>query len=896
MKKVLFMKSLLCFLLLLLGASGFSQNASISGRLVTSNGTPLSFVNIRLEPNNISVQSNTNGAFTFSNLTAGDYTVVHGDHSGEQIVVSLAANEQKDLGDLVTQESVSTLLTENIFSELDVVDNNDESGAVSGMLTASQDVFLNKAGYQFGSDVFFRVRGYDTQYTDFMINGVRLENPENGWQPFSIVGGLNDVLRYNDIRTVGLNALENGQGEIGGAIDYTLRPSRQGRGGRLTYSNLNRAYRNRIMAHYASGDQNGLSYVVSGSRRWAKEGNVEGTFYDSWAGYAALEGKVSDKYSVAASFLTSPRRRGTNSIHRQEAYDLTGTNYYNADWGWQDGEKRNSRIRRNSNPVIMFSNYLNVGENTKLQLTGAYIFGYNAQTRIDRQNAANPDPDYYRRFTDGNFLYNPQLDWDLMYRVNQNDSDDNDAYLGTRANYIQQNNKRDDQEYQIVLRGDSKLKNEINLTYGGNFKKYNGRYYAVIEDLLGADYWLNIDSFNDNISNFAGELDTRKYVNDVYGYDYDLNNRSFDGYVQADYSLDQWDFFLGGSLGNTTYWRHGNVASGAFETNSKGDGEHKNFFIYSAKGGATYKLDGRNYFSANGMYYTKPPLMQVAFTRARTADGFYPFLKKQTVYGGEVNYNHKSPKVKVRATGYMTRFNDQASAGLTFLDAGAQEGFGTNFVTGIDKLHYGGEFGGEYKINPDWTLSGAAAIGKYTYMSRPITSLVGDTQEQPIFNPESSYLLDFYESNTPQTALNMGLTYQAPFRMIVNVDANYYDHAYVGPSAIFRTQTIASQLVQQPGLNENENIKYWTKQQALPSAFRLNFSLYKNFRINYDKSIGVNFSMNNLLNDEDYSTLAFEDLRTGFNQQDKIDPTLFPARYRYALGRTYFLNVNYKFR
>lgn len=931
------MKQILASLFVFFIYGAIGQNSTIQGTVLSGSSDPLSDVVVTLEPGGQSAFTNFKGRYQFSGLAAGTYTLKVEKQQRAEITVTVGDNETVVADPLILKanELQDDL---NTFSDLSVLEAGDESGAASSLLSASRDVYLNKAGFQFGSDVFFRVRGYDSRYSSFMVNGVRYENPETGWQPFNLVGGLNDVLRYTDIETVGSEALTNGFGEAGGTRNYNLRPSNYGKGGRVTYSHLNRSYNNRVMATFASGEQpSGLSYVVSGSKRWAQEGYIDGTYYDAYAGYAAVEGKISDNYSLMVSAMMSPRRRGTQSIHRQEAYDVMGDNFYNADWGWQNGEKRNARLRKNFNPILTISNYIDVSPKTKLQLTGSFMTGSNIGTRIERSRGANPDPDYYRNLpsfldlpsgVDGTsqFELSPQIDWTGFYRANTTlTEDDFSPYAGLRANYILEENVRDDRDIQAVAQFNSKINENITLDYGANFRDYTGNFYKRVADLMGADYWLDRDDFNFDpndpnsaaliFNNNVDNTELRRYTGDRFGFDYDLNRRTYDSYVQARFAYDKIDLFVGGNLGYNEFWREGNFNNQKFEDVSKGKGEVEDFLTYGAKAGGTYKIDGRNYVSASGMFYTKPPVLTTMWITPNSRNMLNPRNEMEQVYTGEASFYHKSPKLKLRATGYAGRFDNQAESLLAFAVTGQDNpqaddnnlNFGNFYTNGIDKLHYGGEMGFDYTISPDFSVSGAANVGKYTIMSRPVLTGFSDALSEPIFNENSSFLLDFYEDNTPQTATNLGLNYRGPKRIFANIDANYYTNSYAGASTLRRTLPIAQQLEHVRDIypdnpefqnyTTEESIKFLTKQERLPDAFRLNLSLYKDFRISYERSIGVNLMVNNVLDDQDYANLAFEDFRVQDTDRDgRLNPNDFPTRYRYATGRTFFLNVAYKFR
>lgn len=892
--------------------------SSITGKVVDSNKEPVKSYFVKLIPTNQKVLTNSEGLFNFSQLPAGEYKVVFVE-SQQELDVTIGKGKHYRLKpyqvNIVEKQVKKPVLPSkesegsSILTDLNVLEASDESTSVSSLLTASRDVFLNKAGFQFGSDVFFRVRGYDSKYSDFMLNGVRFENPETGWQPFNLVGGLNDALRYRDEETVGLNYYEKGIGEIGGARNYNLRPSEYGKGGRFTYSNLNKTYNNRVMGTYSSGEKDNFSYVVSGSKRWAQNPYIEGNYYDSYAGFGAIETKVNDNYSVALSAILSPRRRGTHSIHRQEVYDLAGSNYYSADWGTQDNQKRNSRLRKNFNPIFMLSNYLTISDKTKAQLTASYLTGYYKYSRLERINGTfNPDPDYYQNlpsFAGDNapFFTQQQIDWNTLYNWNTSNINDGDNFAGNRSMFILEDNNRDDNDFQLALQLQSDISNQVSLTYGGNFRNYKGNFYKTVNDLLGGAYWLDVDSYTTDpntgeaLQNNLDRADIRVEKDEKFGYDYNLNKSSYDAFAQGNIELNKFNIFGAASFGQESIWRTGNIKTGQAPDNSMGKGEKKDFMTYSGKAGVTYKFDNRNYFSLNGMAYNKPPTLNTMYTSVRVRDNIHPRVKEEQIYSGEFSYNHKSPSLKLRFTGYGTRINNQAESLLAFTDAGNGEGgqFGNIFVHDIDKLHVGTELGFDTKISPTFSISGASAIGKYTYMSRPVVSQYADANNQPAFPERSAFLLNFYEDNTPQTAFNLGVTYRAKKGFFANADFNYYANSYVSPSALRRTIPVARNLTIPQGMNEEQAIAHWTKQEKLPEEARLNLSLYKEIFISYEKRIRINLSVNNVLNSTSYSNLAFEDYRLQENSSGKLDPSLFPTRYRYATGRTYFLNVAYKF-
>ncbi|HPL93641.1 MAG TPA: hypothetical protein PLK02_00880, partial [Paludibacteraceae bacterium] len=107
----------------------------------------------------------------------------------------------------------------------------------------------------------------------------------------------------------------------------------------------------RAQAFHARDLGNDLYLAVSGVARWADEGIIEGSFYNSAGLFTALEKKFADKHSFSLTLFAAPTQRGQQAASLQEVYDLAGSIYYNSYWGYQDGQKRNSRVVKTIDPT-----------------------------------------------------------------------------------------------------------------------------------------------------------------------------------------------------------------------------------------------------------------------------------------------------------------------------------------------------------------------------------------------------------------------------------------------------------------------------------------------------------------------------------------------------------------
>jgi len=278
---------------------------------------------------------------------------------------------------------------------IDDIEGEEESHDISSLLQGSRDIYVNTAGFNFGS-ARYRIRGYDSENTTVMINSIPVNDPETGRAFYSVWGGLNDVTRQTEPLN-GLGPHRQAFGGVGGATNIVTRASEFGPNTRTTYSNANRSYNHRMMFTHSTGMQdNGWAFTISGSRRSAEEGYAPGTFYDAWGYFLSTEREINDQHSLGLIAFGAPSRTGRPGVAVQEAYDLTGTNYYNPNWGYQDGEKRNARVNHYHNPWVFLSHYYTPSEDTEIATTAAYSFGRGGSTALNWYDShrSYDHPDY----------------------------------------------------------------------------------------------------------------------------------------------------------------------------------------------------------------------------------------------------------------------------------------------------------------------------------------------------------------------------------------------------------------------------------------------------------------------------------------------------------------------
>jgi hypothetical protein len=895
-----------------------AQNGVVTGKITESGtGKAVSNAKVTITPLNVSAVTDPEGFFEIKNVPYGKYTVSisgAGYDSQDQTfelnsaTFNLSTIEvKKKTGDTEALPEVSTIV-------LDQEDENKDQN-ISGLLHSSEDIFTSTAGYIFGS-MSFRPRGYDADNRSVLINGTDVSDPENGRVTFNDWGGLNDAMRNKQIYNYN-EPTPYTYSNIGGLTNIDTRASNYRKQIKVSYSLTNRTYRDRIMATYSTGlMKNGWAVTLSGSRRWSNEGYVQGTFYDAWGYFGSVEKRFGTKHSLGLTIFGAPTKRGTQSATVQEAYDLSGTNYYNPNWGYQNGQVRNARVRSNNEPEFILNHIWKIDEKTKLTTSANYSFGTNGWSSLNWYNAPDPRPDYYRylpsyrpNYVDPldpaiqnqmtqnwqNDVNVRQINWDKMIEINKLGNGE-----GIQANYIVERNVTQTSQFAFNTVLNKEMSSNVTVNGGLNFKLYNGHHYKILEDLLGGNYWVNIDQYNK--TDFPGDtaswqLDLNNpnkiiYKGDKFGYDYLAHMNDINLWGQAAFTYNKVDFFVAASISGTQFWRTGNYRNGRYPENSYGDSKKFSFFNYAVKGGVTYKITGRHYLEATGFTETKAPYFTNTFVSPKTRNTVVPNVNSETAFGGDASYIMRYPWLNIRLTYYYTRFLDGATVTSYYQDQIVKStGFGTdagvfvnNIMTGIDRTHQGVEFGAEVKATKTLSFFAVAALGKYIYTSRPTTTISYDNGSLPDTS-FTTYIKNFNIPSTPQTAYSVGLKYNYKF-WFLDINANYYDNNWLSFSAERRTEAAVAGLG--PG---DPLIAEITQEQKLKSGFTLDASLGKSIRIKYKYFININLSVTNILNNTGIQNWGYEQNRFDFINKNT---DLFPPKYLYYYGRTFFLNISFR--
>lgn len=818
--------------------------------------------------------------------------------------------------------------------------DNDASASdnISGLLSSSRDIFQRTAAFEFSSS-FFRVRGLDSDNGSVLINGIEMNKLYNGRPQWSNWGGLNDVVRNQEL-TSGLTPSAYNFGGILGSTNINVRASEARSGGRITYSSSNRSYTNRLMVSYASGlVDGGWAYTISAGRRWGNEGYQDATLYNSNSFFASVEKKINDKHSLNFTGIYAPNRRGKSSPNTQEVFDLKGIRY-NEYWGWQNGNKRNSRIKEVEEPIVMLNHYWTISDKTSLNTNIAYQFGKLGNSRLDYNGTdlvngfpegggSNPSPTYYQRlpsfFLRNNpdnlglaygaqqqFLDDGQIDWNRMYEANTSNTQ-----RGGNAVYALYEDRVDDTQTTINSILTTEFNENIVFNASINYKRLKSENFAQVIDLLGANSYLDVDAFASDPAAVQNDLlNPNRIVNegDKFKYNYNLYANIVSGYAQAQFKYNKVDFFLSASIANTQYQREGIYENGAFPGDrSLGKGKKLTFTGIGAKGGLTYKITGKHLLDINAGYITRAPWLRNVFSNSRenhdiVGDRSGIDITEEKISSVDASYIFRSPIVKAKLTGYYTKFQDASEISFFFADGigGDNSNFVQEVLQDIDKKHIGAELGIEAQVTPTIKLKGVASVGQYTYANNPNLSLTAEPDVEAELagfvdgykNYGEANLKDYKIASGPQNAYSVGFEYRDPQYWWFGATANFFTNTYVDIAPLTRTSNFTQDFDGNAFNDYDETLaRQLLKQERFDDYMVVNLIGGKSWKIG-DYFVGFFASVNNLL-DKVYKTGGFEQGRNANFRQLRDDKALstpvFGSKYWYGRGTNYFVNLYVRF-
>lgn len=868
--------------LFFLFSSSFAQtvNSSVKGRILDlSNNDPIPLAQVIIEHHNRGTSTDMEGYFIFKNLPAGTYSIRINAVGYEELIksVTLEEGQELDLGTITVSSGVVMLKEIEVTSSIISLEDENKTPMATSTVTTREieeqmgsaefpevlkstpGIYTSMAGGSLGAGRV-TVRGFSSENTAVMINGIPVNDMENGRVFWSNWGGLNDVTRYKQVQR-GLGNSKLAISSVGGTINILSKPSETRKGINVQYARTNSSYQNKLMITASTGLVKGWAMTLSGSRRWGN-GYRPGTYTDSWAYYASIYKKLGEKHQFLFTGFGAPQKTGTGFNATQQEYQQYGYQYNKA-WGYYQGEVKNRAQNEFHKPQFMLSHYFDITKKMKLT-TNAYVsIGRGGQTNIQRTLGSASLNNFYFYDTNG------QLKWDTIYAINAANVQTSQTNLGSvtapRSEYYLENRHNDHNWYGLLTSLRTEVKENLALTLGIDGRLYKGKHYATVDDLLGGKYIMDQDQFKNNADNDALNPNRAAQAGDIVRYNYSSSVNWLGLFGQADYTLGHFDIFFTGNISRTSFYRDGKMMNAAYEAAGVGGyGRSKTYAFtnFTTKGGINYRITGRHNVFVNAGYFNRAPFFTNAFVDARVSNQTIDNLKNEAMKSVEAGYGFRSGKFIANVNVYYTKRENFAMTESYLVDGGDFSDF---LLTNMNAIHKGVEL--DIKVKPlrKLEINGMLSLGDWRWSDNAKATVRNNNTLQVTQNQQEIYIKDLPVGNAAQTVLALNARYQLPLYAYLGAGVNYFDRLYIDYSPAYRLTPSNSNTILQ-----------------LPYFYTIDVFAGKNFRLKkFGHTIRLTINVNNVLNKQ-------------FLVEGNENPG-YPPYFQTARPRIYNIALTYQF-
>ncbi|MBR9920576.1 MAG: TonB-dependent receptor [Bacteroidetes bacterium] len=878
------------FFLLSVIAVGLSQG-SVTGTIVDDEtDEALIGATLFIKGGDIGTVTDIDGNFRLANIPAGEQTLVvsYTGYATQEIPVTVGSGNV-DLGvvrmgfDAIGLKEVSVIASIAVDRRTPVAASTIGSAEIEAkvgnqefpeVLKTTPSIYATKGGGGFG-DSRINVRGFDQRNTAVMINGIPVNDMENGWVYWSNWAGLADVTRTIQVQR-GLGASKLAINSVGGTINLITKTTDMNRGGSVFTNVGNDGYLKYGLTLSTGRTEKGWAFTVSGSRTTGN-GYVDATYIDAWSYFASIAKELGTDHQLVFTAFGAPQRHGQRSFRSplnqlvptdgadangdgevtdEEYTDLIassnagdfddrntiGSIRYNSDWGYLNGEIFNFRENFYHKPQMALNWYWTPSSRTLLTTSAYLSFGRGGGSG-DRGSI---DGRGYWGFRDGNGLvrvddivaWNQGTDGLEGFPDKGNVDNPNYGYVaGERNGLIRRASMNEHNWYGVLSSLNTELTDNLNLIVGVDIRQYEGLHYRRVKDLLGNDIWLDPrDVNNQDVSidiNDDGEIEgweTGGLVEEDPG-DFDGTEQSqkinYDndgivgwqgGFAQLEYTAGLVNVFIGGSVSNTSYQRVERFLYPIDTDLSTSD--RYNFLGYNAKAGGNLNLNEHNNVFVNAGIYSRAPNFDVVFPNFNNEDVF-PDAANEKVLAFEAGYGFITNGFKANLNAYYTQWDDKTLF-RSYNDLNTGEPFYAN-IPGLSAVHQGIEL--EFSSSPfsGFFVNGSMSLGDWEWKNN-VEAFISD-DNNTIIDTVNVFADGLKVGDAAQFTGYLGVGYEFDFGLNIDFDGFYYDNLYAqfDPAGRTSPDDAGVQALQLPAyMLLNGGLGYTIDISGVTARFRLN--------------------------------------------------------------------------
>lgn len=754
------------------------------------------------------------------------------------------------------------------------------------ILKSTPGIYATKDGGGFG-DSKINIRGFKSENSAMMVNGVPMNGMENNKVYWSNWSGLSDVTRSIQVQR-GLGAAKVASPAVGGSINIITKTTEAKKGGSVSYAMGNDGY-NKILFNLSSGlSKDGWAFSLLGAKTWG-DGYIQGTEFEGYTWFVSIAKRFNDNHQLSLTAFGAPQwhnqRSNQNGLsikewQRVKQYMGEDSPYkYNSTFGYRHGQSYNSSRNSYHKPQISLNHLWQIDQKSSLS-TALYVSigrgdGYRGTGDSTYANSwygsTNGLVNTQFRRPDGTF------DYDAVETMNAESTNGSKMVMSKMMN--------NHLWYGLLSTYTTKFGENFDFYGGIDFRYYKGLHQDILTDLFGGTYF--IDSYNrknvtaENNPTVGGNS---AYINQKLNVG-DVLRRDYDGFVmyegvfaQLEYNQDKLSAFISGGASNTGYWRYDRM----YYSKDKAKSSTKNYLGGNIKGGANYNLTENHNVFVNAGYINRAPMFDTSFINSQTSHDRNPDAKNEKIMSFELGYGYRSRFFTANLNGYYTRWMDKA-----LYDSGTTADglrWAMN-MTGANADHWGVEF--DFVAKPlnwlditgmfswgDWRWGGVASGYLFDSQGQMLQNTRGDVVTDMANAEQYQYKIDMDNvsvGGSAQTTAALGLGVRPMKGLRLGVDWNFFSRNFAD-------------------YDINANVATQNEPYVIGSPWKIpsysTFDLSAGYTFDFGKiRATLSGNVNNVL-DQEY----IADARDG-STHDWESAT----RVLYGFGRTYSVRLKFNF-
>jgi len=676
------------------------------------------------------------------------------------------------------------------------------------ILNSTPGVYATQQGGGDG-DARINIRGFSQRNIAVMIDGLPVNDMENGWVYWSNWFGLDAVTQTIQVQR-GLGASKLALPSIGGTMNIITAGISQKRKIKITQEVGDNGYL-RSSVGYTSGQLKGGWGVTAAGSYKRGNGWVDQTFTEGWFYYLKVDKKMG-KHILSFTAMGAPQEHGQRRYKKpiatydsayaaEQGVDKAPAEYfnsnldptkmvnkglrYNSDWGrytTMEGKEivLNEKVNYYHKPLFTLRHFWTANDRFFLSNIVYLSMGNGGGTSLKRTVTKQYITD------DG------QIDLQSYYDINTNNYTDINYPDQSKSYQFIRSANNNHQWVGLLSTFNYKINDELTLSGGVDLRNYVGEHYEEVYNLLGGDYTLDLGNSNrnPNAQLFVGDM--TNYHNDAYvnwggvftQLEYKAGNFStfinltaaYSGYKKLDYfepreiKVNDTILKIGYSTPPIEY--QGQI----YDQNSPGltwaQSGWEWFPGFTIKGGLNYNLSERSNVFGNIGYLSKAPVFGSVYDNYTV--NVLSDVENELIKSVELGYSYNSRVFSFNTNAYYTVWDNQPGRKVPIRLADDANGYFN--IKSLDATHIGIEYDFVYKILNNLKVDGLISIGDWRWTTSDSVSVYDDNNE---YQYSTFYTVKgIHVGDAAQTQFGLGIRYEPIKSVYISGRGTFFDRYY----------------------------------------------------------------------------------------------------------------------